>query len=58
MPIESEIWDMMLANAPAVVVLIWLTYRLEIRLARCFERQGQFLDRLLEIVSEDETADT
>jgi len=58
MPIESEIINLMIANAPAVAVLIYLTYRLEKRLAACFEKQGELLDRLLEMVVKDETSNS
>ncbi len=58
MPIDPELLNLMLANAPAVAVLLWLTYRLEQRLSACFDRQSEILDRLLALVAADEAADS
>jgi len=55
---DSELINMIVANAPAVAVLMWLSYRLEKQLATCVAKQGELLNKLLDKWPDDEAADT
>lgn len=55
--IDGELFNMIVANAPAVAVLMWLSYRLEKQLSACVAKQGELLDKLLDRWP-DEAADT
>jgi hypothetical protein len=56
---DTDLFNMIVANAPAVAVLMWLSYRLEKQLSSCVAKQGELLDRLLTMWPENnETTDT
>jgi len=55
--LETDLFNMIVANAPPVAVLVWLSYRLEKQLSACVAKQGELLDKLLDRMP-DETTDT
>lgn len=46
--LTTELVQMIIANAPAVVVLMWLSYALRTDLQKCVAKQAETMDRLLD----------
>lgn len=46
--LSAELLQMIVANAPAVVVLMWLSYALRTDLQKCVQKQSEIMDRLLD----------
>jgi len=53
---NPDLVDLVVGNAPTVLALLWLVYRLETALQKCFDQHSKLLDRLVERLA-DEAAD-
>jgi len=56
--IPPDVWTVMLQNAPTVLVLVLIAVWQEKRLSECNKHMRDMLNRLLELVTENETSDT
>ena len=54
---NPDLADLVIGNAPTVLALLWLVYRLETALQKCFDEHSKLLNLLVERLT-DETADT
>lgn len=55
---NPDLVDLVIGNAPTVLALLWLVYRLETALQKCFDEHSKLLSLLVERLAADETTDS